>query len=442
LSQAAPHIAALANRPRLVKTETGCRPDSYFGEWAIEPERVKSYWEVVRSADLTALAAAKPADLPPAPLYTARDGVAIVPLSGPMTKYQTSFQSLVGGTSTVQTRQAIRAANADPSVRAVLLHIESPGGTASGTQELYDAISGSRKKVYAYVEDLGASAALWAASAADTVYANRSAQIGSIGTFVTIQDTSGAYAKEGVKVHVISSGGVKGGGADGVPVTDAYLAEAQKRVDAITEQFVEAVAAGRARAGMTPAKVRELADGRMHTAPAAKSLGLIDRIASFDDALLQIARKSMDENAQTALAVEVAELRAKLEKAEADNKSAQEALAKVEAEKKLTATKASLAALKNLPAQKGLAEALVQIEAAAPEAFAALMQQISAWDETAKVAAAFSEAGSSAPSAVPSKVNVNDPEAFRKAADELVAAGKHKDRADAMKAILRAQESN
>jgi protease-4 len=130
--------------------------------------------------------------------------VAVISLTGKLMKQQASMG---GGTSTVQARRDIRAAASDPDIGAILLRIDSPGGTAAGTKELADEITAAKTKkpVWAYVEDMAASAAYWAASQASRIIANETALVGSIGTYGVVQDTSGMAAMEGVKVHVIRS---------------------------------------------------------------------------------------------------------------------------------------------------------------------------------------------------------------------------------------------
>jgi capsid assembly protease len=428
------------------KTETGCRPAELFGLYACEPERMQRIMAVVRAADLPALQAAAKAD-PPAkqPLYEKRDGVAVIDVSGPLTKHPHSFQSLVGGTSTLQVREALRAANADQDVRAILLHVESPGGSVNGLAELYDSISSSGKPVHAHADDIMASGALWLASAAESITANRSAMVGSIGAYVAIEDTSGVYDKAGVKVHVVSSGGVKGGLVDGAPISEEYLAEVKARIDSISDLFVSEVAQGR---GLSKKRVSDMADGRMHLASAAKELGLIDGIASFDEAFLSISRKAMNEEQLAAKAAEdakarveaetkLAELQAQMTTMASQVKAANDALAQVAHEKAVAAVQAKLATLKSLPAQAGLAEALVTLQNAAPEAFAVLETHLSAWNAQSKTGALFQETGTSASGS--KVIDVNNPEEFRAAADEMVAQGKYKTRPEAQKAILREQ---
>lgn len=418
----------------VAKTDTGCRPSQWFGEWSVIPAALSSWVAIVQDADLAAVSAASAAG-PAAPLYTvSADGLATIDISGPMAKYGSSVQSLVGGSSTLMTQQALRQASRDGAVSAIMLRIDSPGGTFAGSGDLAQAVAtaDAKKPTYAYIEDLGASAAYRVAARARKVYANADAQIGSIGTFAVMEDTSGAYAKEGIKVHVVSTGPYKGAGVEGTQITDAHLEETQRRVNALNEQFLTDVSQGRR---MPMDKVRALADGRVHLAAAAKDFGLIDSVASWDQATREIGRALMEEQdlrAATARA-EAAETQAAKDRADLVSLRAQ--LDGIKAKEDLLAMQASLSALKNLPNVVGLAEALVQIRDKAPDAFASLETGIKAWNAQVKVAALFEEKGTTV--ITPGSVDINDPEKFRAAADDLVKAGKFSSRYEAMKHLQR-----
>ena len=259
----------------------------HFGPWMVEPEWFTKALAAVK-AGAYPVAAAPRAEESPVPSYLlAPGGVAVVGIAGPMMKGDSSF----GGTSTVRTRQAIRKAVNDDSVSSILLHIDSPGGTVAGTADLAADVraADARKPVYAHIDDLGASAAYWVASQARRVFANATAEIGSIGTYTVLEDTSGKYEKEGVKATLVSTGPFKGAGADGVPITDAQVAEIQTRVHDLNEHFIKGVAAGRS---LSIDQVRVLADGRVHVAEKAKALNLIDGVQSLDTSLLEIQRMS------------------------------------------------------------------------------------------------------------------------------------------------------
>jgi hypothetical protein len=139
------------------------------------------------------------------------------------------------------------------------------------------------------------------ASQASRIIANETALVGSIGTYGVVQDTSGMAAMEGVRVHVIRAGAFKGAGTPGTEITAEHLTEMQRTVDGLNEYFLAGVAAGRSM--LTAVRVRELADGRAWLAAEAKTLGLIDAIGSFDQALseLQSQAKPRREPMQTSL---------------------------------------------------------------------------------------------------------------------------------------------
>jgi protease-4 len=281
----------------------------YFGTWAIKPEEFQGHWSWFQRTDLH-LHVAKSAEeiqamARDAGLYgVTKDGTAIIELNGTLMK---QISSMSRGTSTVLARRQIRAAMKDTEVSAILLRIDSPGGTAAGTQELADDVAAAAKEkpVYAFIEDLGASAAYWVASQASKVFTNSTGIVGSIGTYMAVMDLSGMAAKEGIKVHVIRAGEFKGAGTPGTEVTAAQLAEWQKTVDGLNEHFVRGVASGRK---LTLEKTRALADGRVYVGKAALENGLVDGVQTLDATLAQLSSltsrrsKSMSQEATVAAA--------------------------------------------------------------------------------------------------------------------------------------------
>jgi signal peptide peptidase SppA len=278
---------------------------SHMGVWAIEPRFLQQAVSAIRSGlwqnagnmprseghfqPVSAVKVYDPdtlnSDYPDVMYSRTPEGVALFEFTGAMQKGRSKF----GGVATVDQRKYLRAAVADPEVGAILLVIDSPGGTVSGTQSLADDIraADARKPVLTHFEDLGASAAYWTGSQARRVSANRSAMIGSLGTFGVIEDSSGKAEAEGVKVHVLSTGPHKGAFVDGAPVTNEQLAEYQRIIDQLNAQFMLAVQGGRR---MSEEQVSALFDGRVHLAADAKSLGLIDAIESLDGALAEATK--------------------------------------------------------------------------------------------------------------------------------------------------------
>lgn len=207
--------------------------------------------------------------------------VAVIPFHGPVTKKRSKMSEA----SAIELRAAIRQASKDPTVDKIVLHIDSPGGAVGGIDDLAAEVREAKKlkPVVAYIEDLGASAAYWVASQATEIVANRGAFVGSLGVYGVIHDTSGAYEREGIKVHVVSSGGAKGKGVAGVPVDETTLSEERRLIEAITDLFKLNVREGRK---LTHAATTDLFDGRVHMAGKALELGLIDRIGTFESAIL------------------------------------------------------------------------------------------------------------------------------------------------------------
>lgn len=267
--------------------------DQYFGLWAIEELRFQAAVNRVQGMDLRAHVAAttiptRNDERPRADYTLIPDSIAVIELTGPLMKF---VGSLAVGTSTVQARRAIRAAVADEQVKAIFLLIDSPGGTVAGTHDLAEDVAwaATRKSLYAYISDLGASAAYWIASAADQIYAGPTALVGAIGTFGVIYDFSAQAATDGVKVHVLRAGAFKGAGTAGTEITAAQLAEWQRVVDELNEHFLAGVARGRR---LSLPRVRELADGRIHLAADAGTLGLIDGVRTMDQALEELRAAS------------------------------------------------------------------------------------------------------------------------------------------------------
>lgn len=222
------------------------------------------------------------------------DGLAIISMVGPMMKADSKF----GGVSTIRTRKLVREANARSDVSQILMVVESGGGSVSGTKELADDVRNSLKKVTAYINDIGASAAYWVASQASQIITNEMAEVGSIGVVAVIEDTSGMYEREGVKVHVISTGSMKGAFADGAPVTDEMLEDLQDKVDAINTVFKSTILSGRSIDSETLDKI---ADGRTYTAKQALDFGLIDSVQRLEDVVANLKQSIIIESRNQAV---------------------------------------------------------------------------------------------------------------------------------------------
>ena len=174
--------------------------------------------------------------------------------------------------------------------RGMMIHINTPGGSAYATAELYDALlkykATTGNPIYVYMGSQATSGGYYAAMAADKIYANPECWTGSIGVVVgTLYDVSELMEKYGIKATNIVSGANKDMGSFAKPLTEEQIAILQSLVDDSFDRFVKAVVDGR---GLSEAQVRKLADGRIYTAKQALDSGLIDAIGSLDDAILDM----------------------------------------------------------------------------------------------------------------------------------------------------------
>lgn len=218
---------------------------------------------------------------------TVKGAVAVLGLRGVIAHRVEALSdvSAPAGTSTQLFTQRFREALADDGIGKILIDVDSPGGSVDGVPELADEIfrSRGRKPVVAVVNTLGASAAYWIASAADEIVMTPSGQVGSIGVFTAHEDKSAFFEKMGIKTTLISAGQHKAEGNPFEPLDDDARDHLQSRVDAFYGMFVDAVARGR---GVEPVNVRGgFGRGRMVGAAHALEVGMIDRVATFDETL-------------------------------------------------------------------------------------------------------------------------------------------------------------
>jgi signal peptide peptidase SppA len=225
------------------------------------------------------------------PVSPSSGAIAVLPLHGMIAQKASMVNNASGprGTSTEAFGKAFDAAMADPAISAIVIDVDSPGGTINGVPELAKKIASARgtKRIVAVASGMAASAAYWIASAADELAASPSAEVGSIGVYTVHSDLSGALAQEGVKQTVIRAGKYKAEGHPAEPLTDEARAALQARVDEAYNWFVGDVAKNR---GTTPASVRDgYGQGRVVSATQALEQGMIDRIATLDDIVSRLA---------------------------------------------------------------------------------------------------------------------------------------------------------
>ncbi len=234
-----------------------------------------------------------------------KDGstIAVLPLTGTISHRMGMFSEASGGISTERFTQWLRAAAADPSVKAIVIDADSPGGTVDGVPELADEIARTNKTkpVVGVANSMAASAAYWLLSQCSELVVTPSGSVGSVGVFSSHEDMSKMYESCGVKVSLISAGKFKTEGNPYEPLTDDARQALQGQVDDYYDLFTKAVARGRdtdqksVKAGF--------GEGRMVMAQQAVKEGMADRVATLDQTLAKLGAKPGSQRSMASAAV-------------------------------------------------------------------------------------------------------------------------------------------
>jgi protease-4 len=173
-------------------------------------------------------------------------------------------------------------AESNPDVKAILIRVNSPGGSAAASQEIYEELKKVEKPVVVSVSETCASGAYYISAAADSIIANRSSSVGSIGVIMQIPNFEGLFEQLGIEYVTIKQGEFKDVGSPDRPITEEEASMLEAQLKEIYEQFISDVADSR---GMEISEVRELATGWVYLGTEALDLGLIDQIGNYKDAI-------------------------------------------------------------------------------------------------------------------------------------------------------------
>lgn len=217
------------------------------------------------------------------------DRVAVIDIQGPIMSGDSSdsLWNQAQGVTSGEIMRQIRDAAADDSVKALVLRIDSGGGSATAAEEVSRELlrfkADTHKPIVATMGDMGASAAYWiAACASDKIYANSTTITGSIGVYMPYMNTEELFKKIGISSGKIKSGTYKDIMSSDREMTPEERLILQTMVDEIYSQFITVVAEGRK---MEPGIVRTYADGRIYTGAQAQRIGLVDELGNYYDAL-------------------------------------------------------------------------------------------------------------------------------------------------------------
>jgi len=217
---------------------------------------------------------------------TVRDGVATIPVDGPLFRHADMFTQVSGATSIDTLATDLRAALDDPTIRAVVLAINSPGGEVDGTAEFADQVYAARgvKPIAAYISNDGCSGAYWIASACREVVVAPTAIVGSIGVITAMRHP----ADGGARKIEFASRHAPDKRLD--PSTTAGRAQIQAMIDATEDVFVTAVA--RNRGVEKEAVLSDFGAGGVFIGQAAVDAGLADRVGSYEDVVAALVKKT------------------------------------------------------------------------------------------------------------------------------------------------------
>lgn len=188
--------------------------------------------------------------------------------------------------SSDETLKRLKKFRKSSSIKAIVIRINSPGGTVAPAQEIYREIVRTKQKkpVVVSMETVAASAAYYVASASDRIVCSKGTITGSIGVIMMMADIHSIIEKIGVNVNVIKAGKYKDIGSGVRPLTEEERNILEGFAREIHEQFIADVLAGR-KGKIDEAKLRTIADGRFFSGEKAKEFGLVDTIGNFYDAV-------------------------------------------------------------------------------------------------------------------------------------------------------------
>ena len=210
---------------------------------------------------------------------------AVVAINGVLGHKLSAAQKAYGGVDVGAVIDAIESAAADDGVERIVLDIDSPGGSVGGIPELAETIEdvqrGGQKQIIAYTDSMMASAAYWAAAGANAIYAAPSAEVGSIGVYMPVVDTSQSLKEQGINVELIKAGKYKGAGFPGVAIDEDVRQFLQAEVDETYDEFTSYVQKYR------PTLEGDKMQGQTFSGKRAAQIGMTDGVKKNLNSLLE-----------------------------------------------------------------------------------------------------------------------------------------------------------
>ena len=212
------------------------------------------------------------------------DAVAIVKVEGTISSGDK--EDYAAGAVSGMVIEDLRQAAEDATVKAIVLRVDSPGGTVTGSAQIYEALLEMEKPVVVSMGGVAASGGYYVSAPADFIYARADTVTGSLGVIMTLYNAEELISEIGVDVITITSGPNKSMGSSWDEMTPEQLEIFNQFIDESYNDFVQIVADGR---GLDVERVRELADGRIYSGRQAVDNGLADGLGNLEDAVQKAA---------------------------------------------------------------------------------------------------------------------------------------------------------
>src|SRR5262245_40166180 len=223
----------------------------------------------------------------PKPKESKTPKVAVIYAVGGIDTGKSGSSPLSGGVGSTTMVEAIKQAEKDPTVKAIVLRVDSPGGSALASDLIWNELGRCKKPVVASMGDTAASGGYYISMGCRKIFAEEGTLTGSIGVFGMKLVTGGLYEWAGVRTEVMRRGKNAGIMSGNAPFSDSEREAMTRHIREIYDQFIDKALAGRNKAGvkMSRDELLKLAGGRIWTGRQAKANGLVDELGTLDDAI-------------------------------------------------------------------------------------------------------------------------------------------------------------
>jgi len=213
---------------------------------------------------------------------TTGESIALIRIEGVISDSEGISILYGAGTEPEKVIQQLHKAEENSNVKAIIFRINSPGGTAASSQEIYREIMRIKKPIITSVGDICASGAYYIASGTDWIIANESSSVGSIGVIMQFPNYQGLYEKLGIKTETFTKGKYKDLGSPTRELTNEEKELIDKELQIVYQQFIRDVARGR---DLTEKRVEDVATGFVFIGSEALDLRLVDELGNYQDAI-------------------------------------------------------------------------------------------------------------------------------------------------------------